>query len=61
MMLLTWTWEPPTCDAMLPQKFSAATTWILPVPKSTCEVPTPHAANTTARATIETILLMRAF
>ncbi len=30
MMLVTVTWSPPTCLAMLPQKFSAATTEILP-------------------------------
>ncbi len=26
MMLCTATFEPPSCEAMLPQKFSAATT-----------------------------------
>ncbi|GHE15085.1 hypothetical protein GCM10010339_88570 [Streptomyces alanosinicus] len=32
-MLVTFTWLPPSCEAMLPQKFSAATTWIvLPEP-----------------------------
>jgi hypothetical protein len=29
MMLVTLTWLPPSCAAMLPQKFSAATTWIV--------------------------------
>src|SRR4051794_26252547 len=28
MMLVTFTCWPPSCWAMLPQKFSAATTWI---------------------------------
>jgi hypothetical protein len=27
MMLVTCAWLPPICAAMLPQKFSAATTW----------------------------------
>jgi hypothetical protein len=27
MMLVTFTWLPPSWEAMLPQKFSAATTW----------------------------------
>src|SRR5258708_33438134 len=27
MMLTTWAWRPPIWAAMLPQKFSAATTW----------------------------------
>jgi hypothetical protein len=29
MMLVTFTWLPPSWEAMLPQKFSAATTWIV--------------------------------
>src|SRR5215510_273175 len=29
-MLTTWTWLPPTWLAMLPQKFSAAATWMTP-------------------------------
>jgi hypothetical protein len=29
MMLVTLTWLPPSWEAMLPQKFSAATTWIV--------------------------------
>jgi hypothetical protein len=28
MMLATFTWAPPSCSARLPQKFSAATTWM---------------------------------
>ena len=31
MMLLTCTWSPPSCAAMLPQKFSAAETGSLPL------------------------------
>src|SRR6476659_4643964 len=30
MMSVTWTCSPPSCSAMLPQKLSAATTWIRP-------------------------------
>jgi hypothetical protein len=29
MMLVTFTWLPPSWEAMLPQKFSAATTWMV--------------------------------
>src|SRR4051812_34477298 len=32
MMLVTLTWEPPSCAARLPQKFSAATTVITDEP-----------------------------
>src|SRR5882757_207206 len=33
MMLVTFTWLPPSWEAMLPQKFSAATTWIVLPPE----------------------------
>src|SRR6266702_5008665 len=32
MMLVTFTWVPPSCSARLPQKFSAATTLIVAPP-----------------------------
>src|SRR5579872_6728437 len=30
-MLVTLAWVPPSCDARLPQKFSAASTWMTPL------------------------------
>src|SRR5882757_3127312 len=61
MMLVTLTWLPPSWVAMLPQKFSAATTWMVvplpPVPAAaaaSAELPEPpeveHAAVVAARA-----------
>src|SRR5207302_10557708 len=45
MMLVTATLLPPSCDAIDPQKFSAAVTWILPLAAAgLAEDPDPHAA-----------------
>jgi hypothetical protein len=41
MMLLTATLSPPSCAAMLPQKFSAAATWSLPDDDAAGELPDP--------------------
>src|SRR6476469_9419981 len=41
MMLLTATFSPPSCAAMLPQKFSAAATWTLPDDDADGELPDP--------------------
>src|SRR5438105_15958890 len=49
MMLVTATLLPPSCDAIDPQKFSAAVTWILPLAAAgLAEDPDPHAAAATA-------------
>ncbi|GAA1878041.1 hypothetical protein GCM10009753_01450 [Streptantibioticus ferralitis] len=63
MTLLTFTWLPPSWAAMLPQKFSAATTWItfpdpeppalddeLPVPEDEVEQAVAVAAVSVATA-----------
>ncbi len=42
MTLVTWAWSPPTWVAMLPQKFSTATTSTFP-PDADEPVPRPHA------------------
>jgi hypothetical protein len=52
MMLLTVTFEPPNCWAMLPQKFSVATTWTTDPLDSAAfvEQPEPAAATSTNSA-----------
>src|SRR5258707_8999358 len=48
MMLVTATLLPPSCDAIDPQKFSAAVTWILPsAAAGLADDPDPHAAAAT--------------
>src|ERR1700736_942225 len=51
MTLITWAWSPPSCVAMLPQKFSAATTRTLPPPVlPVAEAPQPASSDTAENA-----------
>ena len=60
MMLCTVVFEPPNCEAMLPQKFSSATTRIEPDPEVVAAVLVePHAATSAARATTNSDAITR--
>src|SRR6478609_12020958 len=56
MMFVTLTCLPPSCSAMLPQKFSAATTWIT----FDADPPAPAAAGPGAGAVLQPARAARA-